>query len=296
MIEGYRIDAVHTFQIRTLRALGYDARVALSNASGANPSLATDYRVDVSVYGPSRVRERHEIDVARLGCGEKVLIDCAPFSPASGEAIIIFHLIPLRMKPASDGTVAISRQELYGLFTAQDHYVEYYRGDGFAAGVLYQSGAFNYEKFSRESTTIVQAPKCYVSEDVDTLLSFVNSSLDPEYDRTATLRCCLRDGNGRQYEFSHSIAPFEPALISVKQKLKELGAPAVSSALSFYAFHGLCQTATMWPLTISLDERTGAIGIEHSLPPPYYVTGAVGAERARIVRELAGSTLFSGGH
>jgi len=78
--------------------------------------------------------------------------------------------------------------------------------------------------------------------------------------------------------------------------LRELGAPPVSSAISFYAFYGLCQTATMWPLTISFDEKTRAMGIEHSLPPLYYVSGAVGGERARIVRELASSLLFRSTH
>src|SRR5216684_1958439 len=120
LLTDYRLDAVHTFQVRTLSSLGYRTRVVLSNASGKEPQ-------------------------------------------------------------ARDGLVDVMREEVYFLSAVQDHYVEYYRADGFSAGLLYQAALFNYGKLGPQGMTIIQAPKVYVSEEVDTFLSLMNCSPLVEY-------------------------------------------------------------------------------------------------------------------
>jgi len=193
----------------------------------------------------------------------------------------------------TDGLISISREELFYLFTVKDHYVEYYREDGFATGVLYQSGAFNYPKFSREATSFIQAPKGYVSSTVDTLMSLVNASPDLTYARTAEVRCALRSGDGTlAHAWTERLAPFEPGLISLRKKALEMGAP-IGAAPSFFCFYAVCQGSTLVPLTINLDDGTGAIGLEHSLPPLYYSSAISGPMRARAIREFAASSLFA---
>lgn len=293
-ITGFRLDAVHTFQVRTLVSLGYRTRVALSNASGRDAKLATAYRVDVSVFGPSRKRERFFENVALLEPGTKLPLDCERFVEGYARDVeIIFHLIPLRLEPkATNGLVDITRGELFGLMSAQDHYVEYYREDGFSSGVLYQSGAFNYVKFSKDATTIIQAPKGYVGKDVDTIVSVLNSSLDPAYDKTAHFKCTLIDGD-RRTTWTEECAPFEPVSISLRDRASGLGI-TLDDGPRFVCFLGLCETATLIPLTINRDLRTGCIGIEHSLPPTYYATSVTGPLRSKVISQLSSSPLFRG--
>lgn len=293
-ITGYRLDAVHTFQVRTLASLGYHTRVALSNASDGKPQFATSFRVDVSVYGPTHTQERTFADVARVEPGKKVLVDCAAFVGGyDQDVLVIFHLIPLRLEArAVDGTVDIGREELYFLMTAQDHYVEYYRDDGFAAGVLYQCGAFNYDKFSKEGTSILQAPKVYVGRELDTIVSVINTSPVPGYTRTVQLRCSLQHG-ARRTTWVETLPPYEPVSISMRTHAADLGVP-LDAAPSFCHFWGLCETATLVPLTINRDLVTGCIGVEHSLPPIYYGASVTGKLRARAVAGLLTSGIFGG--
>ncbi len=293
-ITGFRLDAVHTFQVRTLASLGYRTRVALSNASANEPGLETVYRVDVAVFGPTGKRERFFENIATLEPRRKVPLDCERFVEGyASDVEVIFHLIPLRLAArAKDGLVDISRAELFGLMSAQDHYVEYYRDDGFSSGVLYQSGAFNYSKFSKDATTIIQAPKGYVAKDVDTIMSVLNSSLDPAYDRTARLKCTLIDGD-RRTSWIEECPPFQPVSISMRSRASELGI-TLGVEPHFVCFMAVCETATLIPLTINRDLRTGCIGIEHSLPPTYYASSVTGPLRAKVISEVTRSHLFHG--
>jgi hypothetical protein len=292
-ITGFRLDAVHTFQVRTLQSLGYRTRVALSNNSDTNPDFTTAYRIDVSVYGPSRARERFFGDVARLEPRKKLLIDCEHFVAGFDVDVeIILHLIPLRLEPkAKDGLVTTSREELFFLFGAQDHYVEYYREDGFSSGVLYQSGAFNYDKFSRDATTLIQAPKGYIAAKIDTIVSVLNSSLAPDYNKTASLKCSLQDGTGHRVAWVEEVPPFQPVSISMKSRAADLGMK-LGDEPQFLCFMGICETTTLVPLTISRDLETGCIGIEHSLPPLYYAASLMGKMRARTIASFARANIF----
>jgi hypothetical protein len=285
-ITGFRLDAVHTFQVRTLRSLGYKTRVALSNASDGKPEFETAYRVDVSVHGAELTTF---FDVARIAPRKKLLIDCEQFVEGIERDVeIIFHLIPLR-HTAVDGLVSITREELFFLFTVQDHYVEYYRDDGFASGVLYQSGAFNYEKFSKEATSIIQAPKIYVGEDLDTIISVLNSCPIPGYTKAAQFKCSLQHGEQR-VSWVEELPPYAPVSISLRDRARSL--VTLGAEPTFLHFWGLCETATLVPLTINRDLRTGCIGIEHSLPPIYYATSVTGKLRARTVAGLTQSAVW----
>ncbi len=291
-VTGYRLDAVHAFRVRTLRALGYRTRVVLGNKSDQRAEWATPYRVDVSVTGASRQRVVERRRVARVMPGGRLALDCEPFvAGLEGDVELVLHLVPeLLAERANDGKLSLSREQLYFYLSVQDHYVEYYREDGFCAGVLYQSGAFNYELFSRERSTLIQAPKCYLSEELDTFMSVVNSSADPDYAVTAELRCELADASGRALvRWVESIPPFSAALLSLRDRVREL-VPALGPTPRFYCFYAASTNATLLPLTIHRNDRTGAIGLEHSLPPIYYAAEARGPVRARAIQAFLGTS------
>lgn len=302
LVTDYLLNAVHTFQIRTLASRGFQTRVVLSNSSGSVAKYATDYRVDLTVYHPDgRVRETAR-DIAVLKQSERRTVDCAQYvAGESGDCILVFHLIPLRLVEKSRESplgpvVDIQKEELWALLSAQDHYVEYYReDDGFSSGVLYQSGAFNYDKFSKEGTTIIQAPKCYVSKHLNTFFSLMHTSMAPGYKKSADMRCALVGTSGQLLaQWTETLAPFESRLIDIRATLqahspeKRLGDDPF-----FCCFYAVCTDATMLPLTFTMNEAKRTLAVEHSLPPLYYGSQVAGPTRARAIKDFAASSLLS---
>jgi hypothetical protein len=238
-------------------------------------------------------------NIAFLASDSIVKIDCRQWEVESQkDQIMIFHLLPLRhlTKKNVDGCVNIDKKEVWSLFTAQDHYVEYYQKDGFSSGVLYQSGAFNYRKFSREETTLIQAPKIYLTETLDTVLSVLHTSLESDYQRDAILNCCLMDSGGfvvkRWFE---TIKPFTCAFISMKSVLSENKShlPSVGKFKS-YTLLAVCENAALLPLILNIDGTNNTLAVEHSLPPLYYGSSVTGKVRAKVVADLKSKGVIHG--
>ena len=275
-IDNFLVDALHTFQVRTLRSLGFGTRVSLTNKSQEKPKYASKYQVNLTVYAPNGQIEKSLSDVARLDLGETVLLECRQWELDDGQdRILIFHLIPERLLPelGTDRTISTSREEIWSLFTAQDHYVEYYREDGFASGVLYQSGAFNYRKFSAEASTLIQAPKVCISSNTTTLLSLMHTSFEPGYDRTAALNYILMDTQANiVVRDSVSVRPFETLLIDFSEVLSKAGGAKqhASADMNFYTLYAVCQNASLLPLILNRNIAAATLSVEHSLPPMYY--------------------------
>lgn len=268
--------------------MGYATRVALWNKSHQCPEFQTDYRVNASIYNHGKGRTRLVENLGTVVADAHLVIDCAPFESSYGDSVIVFHLIPTRY--AGRPTIDIARGEMMSLLGQQDHFVEYYREDGCAAGVLYATGPFNHPNFSTSSLTLIQAPKYYVSSTVDSILSVVNGSPDCDYDRVAHLQLTLA-GDGVRHTWTEDIPAFVPRSISVREKLEQCGV-AIGASPRFVCLYGLCDNAVLVPLTIVSNLETGAIGVEHSLPPDYYSPTARGPARARIAAQLTKSSLF----
>lgn len=278
---------MHSFQIRTLRSLGYRTRVALSNKSHERPELRTDYRVDLAVYNAGKGRTAFVEGLGTLSAGARFTYDCTPHDVGTHDSVLVFHLVPTQFA----GSIAdVDRDALTFWNGAQDHFVEYFRDDGCAVGVLYQNGPFNHPKLSPKGTTLIQAPKFYVSTSVDSVLSVINASAHAGYDRVARLRLALV-GEGVRCSWAEEIQPFVPASISMREQLRARGI-AISDAPWFGCLYAACENATLIPLTILRHDATGALGIEHSLPPEYYSGVVKGPVRQRVVEQLGKSSLF----
>jgi hypothetical protein len=288
-LENYPLAAMHVFQVRTLRALGFETRVSLFNKSNTDPRKATAYDVDVSVYDESGRLATTRSGVAHIEPGGFVQLECAEFvRPEDGESIVYFHLIPLRLKAASaDGRSAtIDMGELMYLLTAQDQHVEYYREDGYASGVLYISGPMNL-RANPDRTTMIQAPKVYVGRTLTTYLSLMNTSPERDYATVAEMKCRLSDERGRIVaRWTEELGPFRSKLVDLRAKLG-------AASAEFFTFHGLCQNASLIPLTMNFDATRGTLAVEHSLPPTYYGSAVKGPVRASVIEALSRSELFA---
>lgn len=299
IVEGFMLKALHVFQVRTLQSIGFGTRVTLSNKSHNKGALATDYRVDLTVYSPDGSSSTYRKAVAQLPTDAAVRLDCTQWQTHPGEdQVMIFHLMPVRLLPAASpaGEVDLDRSEIWSLFTAQDHYVEYYRPDGFSSGVLYQSGAFNYRKFSREETTVIQAPKVFLSSTLDTILSMLHTSFEPGYHRDAVLRCTLLDEQASPVaRWTSRIKPFTGQSISMKEMLLASGGAAFMDGVPrAYTLLALCENAALLPLILNVDTSRGTLAVEHSLPPMYYGQSVTGPVRAKMIADLRNSGIFVG--
>jgi hypothetical protein len=298
IVEGFMLKALHVFQVRTLQTMGFATRITLSNKSQNKGPLATDYRVDLTVYSPDGVTSTHYEGIAHLPTDEAVRIDCTRWQSNTAEdQVMIFHLMPKRLLPSVDGVgqVNIDRGEIWSLFTAQDHYVEYYRPDGFSSGVLYQSGAFNYRKFSREESTVIQAPKVFLTSTLDTVLSILHTSFESDYHRDAILHCCLLSESAQVIaQWKTSIKPFTACSISIKEVLLKSGValPNDREETQVYTLLGLCDNAALMPLVLNFDATHETLAVEHSLPPMYYGSTVTGPVRAQMITELRNCGMF----
>ncbi len=295
IIEDYNINAVHTFQVRTLKELNFKTRVTLSNNSNTNSKYTTAYKINLRVYKNKEQTFSLYENICTIEPQDKIIIDCQEFDKdINSDSIFIFIFIPNSHigQIYDHDKIKINREELWYLMTAQDHYVEYYNDFGFSSGVLYQCGAFNYKKFSKESTTIIQAPKCYVSENINTYISLVNTSLSDAYQEKAILKCAL---NNEKYEqiisWTEEIAPYEAKLLNIREIL--LKSNLSLKELDFSCFYAVSNNVTLLPLVINHNRSTNTLAVEHSLPPNYYGSNIIGIQRAQVIKSLYNSNIFT---
>jgi len=298
-IEDFLIKAVHTFQIRSLQSLNFLTRVSLINKSD-EAGYATNYRVDLTVYGPDRQIEKTVEGIGTIRAGERLSLDCQQWDEKDGkDRIMIFHLIPEKMiaELATSKTTTVDKDEQRALMVAQDHHVEYYREDGYSSGVLYTSGSFNYDKFSKESSAIVQAPKIYISNSITTYFSLMHTAMTSDYNVTASIKCALVGSSGRCVaKWVTKLKPFETVLLDLKEIVKALD-PECNTTLGpdlrFYTLYAVCNNATLLPLIINYNELKHTLAVEHSLPPIYYGAKMFGPSRSDTLKELANIPMFS---
>ena len=168
-IDGFIVKAINTFHVRTLTSLGFNTRVVLNNASENLGDIKTDFRVDISIFSKDGKEVEYIENIATLPQDSSLPIDCCQWQLGSSEDnVLIFHMIPVSMlkKNNAHEKTNVEFKHLISYANSTDHYVEYYLENGYSAGVLYQCAPYNYSKFSRGGSTLVQAPKIYLDNNI----------------------------------------------------------------------------------------------------------------------------------
>jgi len=204
-------------------------------------------------------------------------------------------LIPERLQASSiDGKlITVEPKEIWSLIGAQDHHVEYFRDDGFASGVLYQCGAMNYDKISKDWSTLIQAPKICLSETINTYLSVIHTSFSSKYEKEAHLNCVLMTPDGQcAAKWTETLKPFQTTLVDFKKIFLRHCQGSLSQDLRFFTLYAVCSDTTVLPLILNIDEAKHTLAVEHSLPPVYYGKKIGGATRLATLNELSASPFF----
>lgn len=299
IMNDFLLKAIHTLSVRTLRTLGFRARVGLTNDSQITGEWATDYRVQASIYDDAGKLEAFIEDLGLLKQREKRLIDLEELLPANGREYLLFlHLIPLRvLAKSTDGVYApIHKDEFRRLIEVQAHQIEYYRPDGYCAQVLVSLTPFNYTKahYGNKSSMVLQAPKAFVSSQIQTFLSLINASPDSAYDETHEVECALTDESGRVVtSWKEIMGPFQTRLVDLRAKLLEAGEAFPSPDVKLYTASALCMTGMIFPMLFTHCQKSQTLGLEHTFPPWLYGGAAFGGMRTEINRKLHDSPLFA---
>lgn len=292
---------VRTCTFATLHTPGYGTRVTLFNGVRPNEPFATDFTVSLSAFDVDgrHLGESEPFLQLPAGAIAKVDVDGVLAEMVEGGAgslrdvLGILHLVP--DDALGQETCEVAVPELMAHTFATDDFVEYYsyRGD-VVTGVAYQTGPMNDARLSSTRTTTIQAPKIIVSDRVDTILLLMNTSTSLDYDNEVTLRFRILDAAGETLAASLiTVPPFTFRLLSARDVLAEEGAlDRFHEAGGCGTLFGLATNGTVVPLSMTRNDATGAIAVDHTLPPVYYVS-AWGGDLRRQGNARLEQALFS---
>jgi hypothetical protein len=292
ILDGFLLSAVHTLPVRTFGSLGFSLRVGLTNDSQIEPRFATDYRIQAKVYSAEGKEIAFHPNLGLIRPGDKKTIVVDSLADESRDHLVMFSLLPLRLLATSaDGVhCSISREELHHLVSCQGHQVEYFREDGYSTGVLLAFPAYNYTKFHRDTPAVlVQAPKVFVSRDVDSYVTFINPSPVADYNQTHTIACSLTATHGGVVKAWEERVP---AFRSVAMSMKTVLGGSYDDRIQFFCFSGFCDTGLLLPLIFSHNARAATLAVEHTFAPFLYGSNLSGPARREIDKQIKRSHLF----
>jgi hypothetical protein len=281
---------VRTCTFGTLHTPGYGTRVTLFNGIRPGERFATDFTVSMSAFD----RDGRHLGVSEpflhlsAGAIEKVDVDsilarmAVPGDASLRDVLGILHLVPDRF--VGQETCGVTVPELMAHTFATDDFIEYYsyKGD-VVTGVAYQTGPMNDARLSSTRTTTIQAPKVIVSDRVDTILLLMNTSTSFDYGNEVELDFRILAPSGESIARSSiRVPPFTFRLLSTREVLREAGELDRFYELGGCAtLFGLASNGTVVPLSMTRNDQTAAIAVDHTLPPVYYVSSWGGDLRKR---------------
>ena len=261
----------------TLHTPGYGTRVTLHNGLTTGP-FATNMVVSMSAFehGGRHLGTSEPVLTLEPGQIEKVEVDQILASMAPGkemrDVMGVLHVVPERWM--GEKRVQVSRAELMAHLYAADDFVEFFSYAGHVVtGVAYQTGPMNDVRLSSTRTTTIQAPKVIVSDRVDTIFLLMNPATSLDYADTVTLRFKIVNASGNVIaESSVDVPPWSFRLLSARTVLTETGAlEGFAQAGGMGTLFGLATNGSLVPLSMTRNDSTGAIAVDHTLPPVYYV-------------------------
>ena len=290
---------VRTCTFATLHTPGYGGRVTLFNGVREGEQFATPFTVTMSAFDRDGryLGESEPFLHLEPGAAAKVDVDEILRGMADGrtdelrDVLGILHLTPDRA--VGKESVEVALPEIMAHMLATDDFVEYYsyRGD-VVTGVAYQTGPMNDARLSSTRTTTIQAPKVIVSDRVDTIFLLMNTSTSLDYDNEVVLQFRVIAPTGETICKSQiAVPPFAFRLLSMRDVLTEANAlDRLREVGGCATLYGLAANGTLVPLSMTRNDETGAIAVDHTLPPTYYVSAWGGDLRkrgnARLQQEL----------
>jgi hypothetical protein len=291
-ISDYDPRFFRTCTFPLLRRLGYGTRVTVNNGLPPGNPSATALVLSLSAWDESGTCIGTTDELGVLKPGEIVKLEADPLleslpTAADGDVLAMFHLVPEALRGKERAEVAT--KDLMTHMSASDDFVEFHqKPKGVITGVAYQTGPLNEARFGSTRSTVVQAPKVIVSDTVDTLFCLMNLSTRFDYDDTVQMDFWILGPGGERLTRAWVEVPaFTYRLVSCVEVLERAGAlDAFREAGGRGMFLGYSKNGTAVPLSLTRNQRTGAIACDHTLPPIFYLTTWGGETRLKANARL----------
>jgi len=125
---------------------------------------------------------------------------------------------------------------------------------------------------SKSKSIILLAPKVWISNDVNTIISFANSSYLNEDLKETSWEFSFITGSGRIiHTLRKNLKQNNTFLLNIKEAL--FGIVKLTDKLEMINVVARGESSACVILTLLQNEKTGAIALEHSLSPHYYMNG-----------------------
>ena len=257
-----------------LADMGYQTTLSINNGLDAGP-YATGMALSVSFLSDDGTCLGTR-SIGHLNPGQVIRVD-TDFEMAQlgimpeGRMLGVVHCVP--DKYVGRQSISVDRGEIYAHVGASDDFIEFRQKPmGVITGVAYQMGPQNDPMFNRTRTTLIQAPKAIVEDNVDTLFALINASTSFGYTDAAILEYWLFSDKGNPIASSSITVPaWTVRFISIREVLNSSGLLDIFRSMGGRGMLvGLSSNAGVVPLSLTRNLMTGAIACDHTLPPVYY--------------------------
>lgn len=297
-VEDFEPDFFRPCIFPILADLGYSTSLSLNNGlSSGDFCQVMDVAVtflseEGTILGRAEVGELKKGEIRRVDTNE--LMRALGIKPV-GTMLGVAHVVPRSFRGQTK--VTIDRRAQMHHVSASDDFVEFRQEPkGVITGVAYQMGPQNDFRFNRTRTTLLQAPKVIVSEEVDTLFALINASTSFDYHDTAHLEYWIVGPMGNKIVRGEiDVPPWTVRFISASEILGEHGEKhkfITDGGVGMLL--GLSRDSGLVPISMTRNIRSGAIACDHTLPPIYYFSTWGGQIRLDANKKLY-ETIFSGG-
>ena len=282
-VEDFDLSFLRPCIFPILADLSYGTAISVNNGLRTGP-YATDMDFSVTFLSEEG-KVLGNIPVGTLKPGEILKIDTREYLAklgitAKGRMLGVGHFIPVGKR--GQKTATVDRAEIMAHVSASDDFIEFRQEPkGVITGVAYQMGPQNDFRFNKTRTTLLQAPKIIVSENVDTLFALINASTTFDYTDLATMEYWVINPQGEKIARGDIEVPaWTVRYISVRELLEKHGLlDSFIAGGGMGMLLGLSRDAGLVPVSMTRNLVTGAIACDHTLPPVYYFTTWGGKKR-----------------
>src|SRR3990167_1984845 len=272
---------INQFTVATLNFLSFKTRVCLNNKTGY------DGLVNCFIYGHEGEKIKEVPNIGKIKNNKSFLIDVENllsenFLFTKNDYVLTFGIVPEQFNNIE--YINIDKELLFKLIGPQDHFVEYYN-ENYSFGVLYNIPPINHKEIGMGSL-LLQAPKIFCSQELNTRLMILNPSAQFEYKTFSRLKYKLKNVAGECFlKKEVIIKPNSCLILDIKKTLAEIkNYQDFIDENDFCQLQAVCENSTLIPLTIISDEKNNKHTIEHSMPPIAYDDLMVGERKKDVVK------------